>query len=54
VDAEMHAALERENGPIVQKFAGNIYNNEYFTDSVYFDYFVAFFDGYSMLTYQYA
>lgn len=38
----------------MQKFAGNIYSDEYFTESVYFDYLVAFFDGYSMLTYQYA
>lgn len=40
--------------PVVQKFAGNIYYDEYFTDSVYYDYIDEFFKGYSMLTYQYS
>lgn len=43
-----------ETKPRVQKFAGDIYKDEYFSKSVYYDYFKAFFDGYSMLTYQYA
>ena len=45
---------ELEGRPVVKKFAGDIYAGEYFTESVYNDYFKAFFDGYSMLTYQYA
>lgn len=41
-------------GPIVGKFAGNIYKEEFFTDSVYYDYFTAFWEGYNMQLYLYA
>lgn len=40
--------------PKVQKFAGNIYFDEYFSTSVYFDYTKAFWEGYRMTTYQQA
>lgn len=40
--------------PIVGKFAGDIYKDEYFTDSVYFDYISAFWQGYNMQIYLYA
>ena len=39
---------------MVGKFAGNIYTQEYFKDSVYFDYLNAFWVGYSMSNYNYA
>lgn len=40
--------------PIVGKFAGNIYYDEYFDDSVYYDYLYAFWAGYNMNSYLYA
>ncbi len=39
---------------MVGKFAGNIYSGEYFTESVYYDYISAFWQGYNMQTYLYA
>lgn len=41
-------------GALVGKFAGNIYKDEYFTDSVYYDYMEAFWQGYNMQLYLYA
>ena len=38
--------------PKVQKFAKNVYFEEYFSTSVYFDYTKAFWEGYRMTTYQ--
>lgn len=43
-----------KRSPKVQKFAGNIYYDEFFTTSVYFDYTKAFWEGYRMTTYQQA
>ena len=40
--------------PTVQKFAGNIYTDEYFSDSVYYDYLDAFWLGYNMQSYLHA
>ena len=42
------------NSPIVRKFAGNIYEDEYWSDSVYYDYLNAFWTGYNMQSYNYA
>ena len=49
----MESSVEAEK-PIVRKFAGNIYSDEYFTESVYYDYVSAFWQGYNMQTYLYA
>jgi len=40
--------------PKVGKFAGNIYSEEYFKDSVYYDNTKAFWTGYNMQSYLYA
>lgn len=40
--------------PVVGKFAQNIYSDQYFTESVYYDYISAFWQGYNMQTYFYA
>ena len=39
------------DGPVVKKFAQNIYNEQYFSESVYYDYMSAFWTGYNMQTY---
>lgn len=38
----------------MKNFAGNIYNDEYYTDSVYYSYVSAFWQGYNMQLYNYA
>jgi len=48
------AAQMDESRPIVKKFAGNIYEDEYWSDSVYYDYLNAFWTGYNMQSYNYA
>ena len=40
--------------PVVRKFANNIYNQEYWSNSVYHDYLNAFWEGYNMSSYSYA
>ena len=47
-------AAEVIEAPKVKKFAGNIYNEEYWTESVYADYVNAFWTGYNMQSYAYA
>lgn len=44
----------RRDTPVVKKFAGNIYNEEYFQESVYYDYLNAFWTGYNMQSYNWA
>lgn len=46
--------LAEESRPLVKKFAGNIYDDEYWSDSVYYDYLNAFWQGYNMQSYNYA
>ena len=48
------AAQVDENRPLVRKFAGNIYEDEYWSESVYYDYLNAFWTGYNMQSYNYA
>ena len=43
-----------ERRPLVRKFAGNIYEDEYWSESVYYDYLNAFWTGYNMQSYNYA
>ena len=45
---------ETTDKPKVKQFAGDIYKNEYFTNSVYHTYFQAFWEGYRMTSYQMA
>lgn len=46
--------VQKSKSPKVQKFAGNIYRDEYYSESVYHDYFKEFWDGYRMTSYQLA
>ena len=46
--------IEIIESPIVMKFANNIYNEEYWSESVYYDYLEAFWTGYNMQSYAYA
>lgn len=53
--AEPAPSSEEESlGPRVRKFAGNIYDDEYFSKSVYYDNLSAFWTGYNMQSYLYA
>ena len=45
---------EKTLKPRVEKFASNIYYDEFWTESVYHDYFRAFWEGYRMTSYQQA
>jgi len=45
---------EKTLRPRVEKFASNIYYDEFWTESVYNDYFKAFWEGYRMTSYQQA
>ena len=40
--------------PKVREFMKNIYSEQYWSDSVMNDYFVAFYDGYNMQDYAFA
>jgi len=40
--------------PVVKKFSGNIYADQFWSDSVYHDYLNAFWTGYNMQSYNYA
>jgi len=40
--------------PVVKKFAGNFYEDDYWSNSVYYDYLGAFWTGYNMQSYTYA
>lgn len=41
-------SMKRRKSPKVGEFMKNIYNQEYFSNTVLSDYFKAFYDGYSM------
>mmetsp|Transcript_26157 Transcript_26157/g.32704 ORF Transcript_26157/g.32704 Transcript_26157/m.32704 type:complete len:93 (+) Transcript_26157:56-334(+) len=48
------AESEERESPVVGKFRRNIYKDEYFKDSVYYDNLSAFWAGYNMQSYLYA
>ena len=51
---EVTTKTAEATSPKVQQFAGNIYKDEYYSESVYHTYFEAFWDGYRMTSYQMA
>ena len=54
IQAEDAVMETGRQGPIVEKFRGNIYSEEYFQESVYYDYLNAFWTGYNMQSYNWA
>ena len=51
---ESNKKARRRKSPKVGEFQKNIYNEEYFSETVMSDYFDAFYDGYSMQLYSFA
>jgi len=47
-------APEEHESPVVGKFSRNIYSDEFFKESVYYDNLSAFWSGYNMQSYLYA